>query len=88
MVCSQSFGHQIGCTQRPLFLPRNPRPLNQSCNGQWKPTFAILIGKPNALMSPIHDRMTAFVEPRDYNEYLAPAERCPFIFCASCRQTR
>ena len=26
-------------------------------------------------MTPIHDRMTTFLEPRDYDEYLAPAER-------------
>jgi putative SOS response-associated peptidase YedK len=28
-------------------------------------------------MAPIHDRMTTFVEPRDYDEYLAPSERPP-----------
>jgi putative SOS response-associated peptidase YedK len=44
---------------------------------QWEPTFAILTGEPNELMAPIHDRMTTFVEPRDYDEYLAPAERPP-----------
>jgi putative SOS response-associated peptidase YedK len=41
----------------------------------WEHTFAILTGDPNELIAPIHDRMTTFVEPRDYNEYLAPAER-------------
>jgi putative SOS response-associated peptidase YedK len=30
---------------------------------------------PNELMAPIHKRMTTFVEPRDYEEYLAPAKR-------------
>jgi putative SOS response-associated peptidase YedK len=44
---------------------------------QWEPTFAILTGEPNELMAPIHDRMTTFVEPRDYDEYLAPTERPP-----------
>jgi putative SOS response-associated peptidase YedK len=28
-------------------------------------------------MAPIHDRMTTFLEPRDYEEYLAPTERPP-----------
>jgi putative SOS response-associated peptidase YedK len=28
-------------------------------------------------MAPIHDRMTTFLEPRDYEEYLAPGERPP-----------
>jgi putative SOS response-associated peptidase YedK len=44
---------------------------------RWEPTFAILTGEPNELMAPIHDRMTTFVEPRDYDEYLAPSERPP-----------
>jgi putative SOS response-associated peptidase YedK len=43
----------------------------------WERTFAILTGEPNELMAPIHDRMTTFVEPRDYEQYLAPAERAP-----------
>ncbi len=28
-------------------------------------------------MQPIHDRMTTFLEPRDYAEYLEPSERPP-----------
>jgi putative SOS response-associated peptidase YedK len=44
---------------------------------QWEPTFAILTGEPNELMAPVHDRMTTFIEPRDYEEYLAPSERPP-----------
>lgn len=44
---------------------------------QWEKTFAVLTGEPNELMAPIHDRMTTFVEPRDYAEYLAPSERPP-----------
>jgi putative SOS response-associated peptidase YedK len=43
----------------------------------WERTFAILTGDPNELMAPIHDRMTTFLEPNDYEEYLAPAERPP-----------
>jgi putative SOS response-associated peptidase YedK len=44
---------------------------------RWERTFAILTGVPNELVAPIHDRMTTFVEPRDYEEYLAPADRPP-----------
>lgn len=44
---------------------------------QWERTFAILTGDPNELVAPIHPRMTTFVEPRDYEEYLAPTERSP-----------
>ena len=29
------------------------------------------------MLAPIRDRMTTFLEPRDYEEYLAPAERPP-----------
>ena len=43
----------------------------------WERTFAVLTGEPNELMQPIHDRMTTFLEPRDYAEYLSPAERPP-----------
>jgi putative SOS response-associated peptidase YedK len=43
----------------------------------WERTFAVLTGEPNELMAPIHDRMTTFLEPRDYTEYLSPAERPP-----------
>ena len=52
-------------------LWKNPK------TNQWERTFAVLTGEPNELMAPIHDRMTTFVEPRDYEEYLAPAERPP-----------
>lgn len=44
---------------------------------QWERTFAILTGEPNELVAPIHPRMTTFVEPRDYDEYLASAEQPP-----------
>ena len=44
---------------------------------QWERTFAILTGDPNELVAPIHPRMTTFVEPRDYNEYLHKSERPP-----------
>ena len=44
---------------------------------QWEKTFAILTGEPNELMAPIHDRMTTFLDRRDYAEYLEPSERPP-----------
>jgi putative SOS response-associated peptidase YedK len=44
---------------------------------QWEKTFAVLTGEPNEVMAPIHDRMTTFLQPRDYEEYLAAAERPP-----------
>jgi len=44
---------------------------------QWERTFAILTGEPNEVMQPIHDRMTTFLEPRDYAEYLETAEKLP-----------
>jgi putative SOS response-associated peptidase YedK len=44
---------------------------------EWEQTFAILTGEPNEAMAPVHDRMTTFLEPRDYEEYLAPTDRPP-----------
>lgn len=59
---------------------------------RWEKTFAVLTGEPNELMAQIHDRMTTFLEPRDYEEYLAPAERPPVhllrILPASKMKTR
>ena len=58
----------------------------------WEKTFAVLTGEPNEFMAPIHDRMTTFLEPRDYEEYLTPAERPPVhllrIFPASRMRAR
>jgi hypothetical protein len=50
--------------------------------------FAVLTGEPNKLITPIHDRMTTFLMPPDYEEYLAPAERPPVHPCASFQRTR
>jgi hypothetical protein len=55
---------------------------------QGEHTFAILTGEPNELPQPIHDRMTTILEPRDYAEYLAPSDRPPLTFSASCRWSR
>ena len=52
-------------------LWKNPK------TNQWERTFAVITGEPNELMAPIHDRMTTFLEPRDYAEYLEPTERPP-----------
>ena len=43
----------------------------------WERTFAVITGEPNELMAPIHDRMTTFLEPCDYAEYLKAADRPP-----------
>jgi putative SOS response-associated peptidase YedK len=44
---------------------------------QWERTFAVITAEPNELMAPIHDRMTAFLERRDYARYLETSERPP-----------
>jgi putative SOS response-associated peptidase YedK len=44
----------------------------------WERTFAVITGEPNERMRTIHDRMTAFLEFRDFEEYLATSERPPF----------
>jgi putative SOS response-associated peptidase YedK len=48
-------------------LWKNPK------TGQWERTFVILTGDPNQLVASVYDRMTTFLEPRDYDEYLAPS---------------
>lgn len=45
--------------------------------GQTLPTFSILTSEPNETMAGIHDRQPVIVEPRDYAEWLTPAERPP-----------
>jgi putative SOS response-associated peptidase YedK len=44
---------------------------------EWERTFAVLTGEPNEKMRPIHDRLTTILDPRDYEEYMAPAARPP-----------
>jgi putative SOS response-associated peptidase YedK len=44
---------------------------------RWERTFAVITGEPNELMVPIHDRMTTFLQPRDYDEYLKATDRPP-----------
>jgi putative SOS response-associated peptidase YedK len=50
-------------------LWKNPK------TNQWERTFAIITGEPNEFMLPINDRMTTFLEPRDYAEHLESVER-------------
>lgn len=52
-------------------LWKNPK------TNHWERTFAVITGNSNELMQPIHDRMTTFLEPRDYAEYLEPSDRPP-----------
>lgn len=52
-------------------LWKNPK------TGGWERTFAVITGEANARMQPIHDRITAFLAPRDYAPYLEPSERPP-----------
>ncbi len=54
-------------------------PLQLRLISQWKSCdlVAILTGDPNELVAPIHERMTTFLEPRDYEEYLSLSERAP-----------
>lgn len=44
---------------------------------QLERTFSVLTGAPNELIEPIHDRLATILDPRDYEEYLVPAERAP-----------
>jgi putative SOS response-associated peptidase YedK len=44
---------------------------------RWERTFAVITGEPNELVQSIHDRMTTFLEPQDYTEYLELAGRPP-----------
>ena len=43
----------------------------------WEDTFAILTGDANSVMEPVHDRQPIILEPQEYAEYLASAERPP-----------
>jgi len=63
--------------QEPFGMAAVWKPWQNPKTGQWEKTFAILTGEPNELMAPVHDRMTTFLDPKDYAEYLEPAERPP-----------
>jgi len=43
----------------------------------WERTFSTFTSQPNALMEKIHARQPVILEPRDYEEWLSPAERPP-----------
>jgi putative SOS response-associated peptidase YedK len=59
-------------------LWKNPK------SSEWEKTFAIITVEPNEIVQPIHDRMTTILDPRDYQEYLAPAERPPAHLLRIC----
>lgn len=52
-------------------LWKNPK------TNKWERAFAVITGEPNELMQPIHDRMTTFLNPKDYAAYLEPTDRPP-----------
>ena len=66
LLCQEPFG-MAGLWK----LWKNPK------TDQWERTFAIITGEPNEFMAPIHDRMTTFLEPRDYSAYLETTDRPP-----------
>jgi putative SOS response-associated peptidase YedK len=45
--------------------------------GEYVPTMAVITSEPNEKMSEIHIRQPVILEPRDYQEWLAPADRPP-----------
>jgi putative SOS response-associated peptidase YedK len=45
--------------------------------GEAVPAVAVITTDPNEAMASIHDRQPVILEPRDYEEWLAPAERPP-----------
>jgi putative SOS response-associated peptidase YedK len=53
------------------------KPWKNPKTDQWERTFAVITGEPNELIQPIHHRLTTILHPRDYEEYLAGAERPP-----------
>ncbi len=63
--------------QEPFGMAAVWKPWKNPKTGQWEKTFAILTGDPNELMAPVHNRMTTFLEPRDYDEYLSVEDRVP-----------
>jgi len=45
--------------------------------GAWEQTFSTFTSGPNARIAQIHTRQPVVIGPRDYDEWLAPAERPP-----------
>ena len=46
-------------------------------DGVWIPTMSVITSEPNEKMASIHDRQPVILDPRDYKEWLALAERPP-----------
>jgi putative SOS response-associated peptidase YedK len=53
------------------------KPWKNPKTSQWERAFAVITGEPNEVMQPIHNRQPTILEPRDYEEYLAAADRPP-----------
>jgi putative SOS response-associated peptidase YedK len=45
--------------------------------GDSLPTVSVITSEPNEAMAEIHDRQPVILEPRDYEEWLTPADRPP-----------
>jgi putative SOS response-associated peptidase YedK len=45
--------------------------------GEYIPTMSVITSEPNEKMLEIHTRQPVIIEPRDYEEWLAPSERPP-----------
>jgi putative SOS response-associated peptidase YedK len=45
--------------------------------GDYVPTVSVVTSEPNEAMAEIHDRQPVILEPRDYKEWLTPADRPP-----------
>lgn len=63
--------------QEPFGMAGVWKPWKNPKTNHWERTFAVITGEPNELMVPIHDRMTTFLQPRDYGEYLKVTDRPP-----------
>jgi len=63
--------------QEPFGMAGIWKPWKNPKTNQWERTFAVITGAPNELVQSIHDRMTTFLEPRDYAEYLEASDRPP-----------
>jgi len=63
--------------QEPFGIAGVWKPWKNPKTDQWERTFAVITGEPNDLIQPIHHRLTTILDPREYEEYLAAAERPP-----------
>jgi putative SOS response-associated peptidase YedK len=52
-------------------------PWKDAKTGSWERTFSIFTSEANPLIAKIHPRQPVVIGPRDYEEWLSPAERPP-----------